>query len=433
MPPQIVIDDASAGLTYIGTQWTVNKGVASAYNQTITICNTNNSTTKPEFSVLFYGSELALYGPPNGDNVRLSYVIDGSSRRSAQLSKSSSPSQQGLKLWSLDNMDTTYHDITFYPEDGIFSYDSLVITPNKYSSLSGRRLVVDDSDSQIQYSSNSEWTVPNNGTMESIINQGIPFGGGLKGTNSVNANMTFSFTGSSVSVFGLLNQQAGRLSFSFSVDNSDPEIVTPFDGTQTANNAWRLNQEFFRKDLGPGNHSVALKVLEVTDSQMLWLDYVVFEGSSATTLTPSPTGGNPSSPTSTSSSRSPLTTSQISGIVIISLILLFFCCFGQKCLEITRRRRERSRNSGDFSTSTYPSDSYDRPIIVVVPPSNQPSAIIHNHTYPGTMSTTIQNTNPALPPYQPQTPQTSQTQTTPIRDAGPADAPPPYNPNAYIP
>ncbi|PPR00374.1 hypothetical protein CVT24_004408 [Panaeolus cyanescens] len=421
MTPRIIYDDADSDIIISGRpHWRANTGVASAYRQTTTTYDPVNTTTglKPQLEFFFYGSDVAIYGPPVADNVSISYTIDGSRPRPLELIRYSSAPQHGLKLWGLENLDMSYHDIEIIPESGSFSYDYIAFTPNRLTQLARKRLIMDDNDSELQYSSG--WTSASNTTIQSITS-GIPYNNSLKGTNTVSASMSFNFTGSSVSVFGSLNQQAGRLAFSYSVNNSVPETVTLFTGAPIANNSWYSNRELFHKDLVPGKHSVNLQLLEATDSQMLWVDYVAFEGTSTTTLTA--TSSIPT-PTAVSSSTNPLGTGQIAAIVIVALILFFCCCFGQKAVEYGQRRRRRSTDEYHMSETA---NNMGHPVIIVVPPSNQPSAIIHNYISAAGTMPRPQMTDPSqsstLPAYQPPNP--------PARDAGPVEAPPPYNPNLY--
>jgi hypothetical protein len=93
--------------------------------------------------------------------------------------------------------------------------------------------------------------------------------------------------GASISVYGLLNQQSGRLSSTYSIDGGTPVTFTAYNGTQkAAPNVWTLSQRFFYKEVIPGNHTLTVKVSEVTGSQTFWVDYLTFEGTSSTSLIP---------------------------------------------------------------------------------------------------------------------------------------------------
>ncbi|KAF8203356.1 hypothetical protein BJ912DRAFT_352920 [Pholiota molesta] len=277
-------------------------------------------------------------------DVAANYTIDGTTRRPIQFPSNVSNGKTGVNLFNLDNLTGGLsHNINIYPAAGQFVLDYITYTPNSDTPLSANNLILDDTDSALQYA-NGQW---NHTTGD--FQQGRPYNGTMTGTNTQGATMQLTFVGSSITVNGLLNRVDGRLSASFVVDgqNSSASNFAPFDGEQenTDSSRWMLSQQFFHQDLAPGQHTLVATLVDVSGPQMLWIDSVVFEGTSSTTLTPDGTGSGSSLnlPTAGLTSSS-FPKGGIAGIAVgaflLSLLFLWYA-----------RRRSR-RTSAVFAVST---------------------------------------------------------------------------------
>jgi hypothetical protein len=86
----------------------------------------------------------------------------------------------------LDN--NAYHTIQLFPSSGLFTLDYITVTPNMYSILTGRDLILDDTDPALLYSGN--WS---NSTGDFGV--GVPFKGTMTGTETKGSSMKFNFIG----------------------------------------------------------------------------------------------------------------------------------------------------------------------------------------------------------------------------------------------
>lgn len=193
-------------------------------------------------------------------------------------------SQSGVKLWSLTGLDKTYHTIKMLPSAGQFSFDYMAFTPTIYTSFTGQQVIVDDADELLKYSGNNAWSKLTNQVTES----GMPYSMTLTTSSTKGSSVQFGFTGesipnrnpiifiyyfkmrgSTIGVYGALNQQSGTLSVEFSVDGATPTVFTPFNGSQSVDpSAWTINHRLFYQDLVPGVHSVEVVVSDVSGSQV---------------------------------------------------------------------------------------------------------------------------------------------------------------------
>ena len=97
--------------------------------------------------------------------------------------------QNGANIWSLQGLDNNaYHTIELFPSSGLFTLDYITVIPNKYSTLTGRNLILDDTDPALLYSGN--WS---NSTGDFSV--GVPFMGTMAGTQTKSSSMKLNFIG----------------------------------------------------------------------------------------------------------------------------------------------------------------------------------------------------------------------------------------------
>ncbi|KAG6914887.1 hypothetical protein DXG01_014745 [Tephrocybe rancida] len=172
------------------------------------------------------------------------------------------------------------HEMSLLPIAGQPVFDYAVVTPSSSTSLGGLTMVLDDTDSWITYKG-SGWTSKSG--MQSSA--GLPYNGTQRGSSNPGDSLTVNFEGRSVAVYGLLNQLPGKLLTTYHIDDTGPTKFAAYDGSQTSEpDKWALHQSFFKTDLSAGKHTLIITVKEVTESQVFWIDYITFEATSATTL-----------------------------------------------------------------------------------------------------------------------------------------------------
>lgn len=150
-------------------------------------------------------------------------------------------------------------------------------------------------------------------------------------------------------MFGLLNQQPGALSSTYSVDGSTPVSFAPYNGSQTAQNStWALHQQFFQADLPSGNHTLLVNVSKVTGSQMFWIDYIIYNNE-VSTKSPSdaPFQGTPV--ITTTNAKSGIIAGAVCGGVIILALIMFVMRRRYRRSHPQRNKHVESPSSGTFT------------------------------------------------------------------------------------
>ncbi|TFK71478.1 hypothetical protein BDN72DRAFT_837529 [Pluteus cervinus] len=145
--------------------------------------------------------------------------------------------------------------------------------------------IVDDHDDELQFK--GSW-VREVGLQTTF---GSAFQNTLTGSRTVGDQMKVEFIGSSLGVYGATNPGSGKLAFDISLDDAPPVTHIQFDGTQNESSTWSISQELFYMNWGndhPERHELTITVHEVTESQILWLDYITFESIDLTADLPLP-------------------------------------------------------------------------------------------------------------------------------------------------
>ncbi|KAF8068697.1 hypothetical protein FPV67DRAFT_1760543 [Lyophyllum atratum] len=337
MPPSIVIDSETSSVSYSSkTLWTT-KFEASVYGGSyISIKRSENETNStpspPKMSITFQGTAIHFYGRPTPD-LRLNYTYDGSKSHVIDMSSVTDfNGKTGAQLWGVDNLSDRSHGISLTPSAGELIFDYAVVTPGPSTYLEGHTLVADNTDSLIKYK-----------------------GGGWQGSNKKGDSFTLTFVGKSISVYGLLNQQPGKLSSTYSIDGGPETTFSPYDGTQASSpDVWALHQEFFSTAVDPpGRHTLTVKVGEVTGSQMFWLDYISFVAIDSTRLTVGPP------PKDIFSLIPKIVGGAIGATFFLLFIIFFFACrhvykrSGREAILFRRlRQRIESQKSGNVEVPT---------------------------------------------------------------------------------
>ncbi|KAG5635772.1 hypothetical protein H0H81_010152 [Sphagnurus paluster] len=261
MTPSIVLDSSDQSVSYVGPQWQAssdNSTFAGTYN--ICLLGTNTSDLIPTMLFSFEGTGVSFYGQPS-DNLQLNYTFDSSTTLVANLSYAHGiPGKTGVRIWGFDNVTAGVHTVSLIPTTGQPIFDYFVITPCASSNLTGRTIALDDTDPGIKY--NGQWT-EQSGT---VYSSGMSYNGTIHGSTTPGDSFTVSFTGDSISVYGLLGQQAGSHSSTYSIDGGPPTFYN-YSFNATDANISTLNQKFFSADVSPGQHNLTVIVTEVSGSQ----------------------------------------------------------------------------------------------------------------------------------------------------------------------
>ena len=79
-----------------------------------------------------------------------------------------------------------------------------------------------------------------------------------------------------MAVYGVLQQVPGILSVSFSVDNAEPTVYTPWDGTQTNSSVWSVASQMYHLSVSPGSHTLRVSLKQATGSQVRSCSDLIF-------------------------------------------------------------------------------------------------------------------------------------------------------------
>ncbi|KAG6918413.1 hypothetical protein DXG01_014818 [Tephrocybe rancida] len=408
---------------------------------------------------------VAFFGQPT-DDFQLNYTLDGTRSRPAETNFTHGVSgKTGVRLWGVKNITAGYHTISILPTAGQPVLDYIVVTPDPSTYLNEKILVLDDTDSAIKYS--GKWT-SDSGT---VYPNGVAFNNTRHTSTSAGDTFTLTFTGkfvsicASISVYGLLEQKPGKHSSSYILDGEPGSTYEySFDANQTGKpDTWLLHQKFFSKDVIPGDHNLTVTINEVSGAQAFWLDYILFEGIGSTTLSPAPP--TPTSNTSTSTKQSN-TNKLIESLAITGGILfIIFLCFRHRISGRVAQWRDNRKveprvtpnviyppPSAELHHSINPPTLYAQAHLRTDPPPAQ--LIQHSPPMPFPWAAqyrddtseaqrlrigmeNLRRENSAIRLQAEQVSPHGQAHPTPppqrMEDAGPADAPPPYNASNYIP
>ncbi|TFK61132.1 hypothetical protein BDN72DRAFT_965336 [Pluteus cervinus] len=329
--PWILIDDADGNVDYDG-DWDLKVKDSHVMLGTFSTCHipVDEGAALPDKpSILLSsltGSQVDVYGRIL-DGTMLNSSVDSAQSQPLQLLASGNDTAQSALIASTELRGSGSHSFKLSVHAGSPVIDYFVVTPRPSPFLSGDLLIIDDNDKYFQYQGN--WT-HQSGPSTSV---GIPFGNTTTGSRTKGDKLLVEFWGSGISLYGALNQMGGKLSLSCVIDSS--ATVTKFiafNGSQTVDpNAWSFHQQLFKADLSLGRHQLSMTIDEVTDSQTLWIDYVVLDAIGQTDLTP------PDDEAVVDGNTSHASSSTIKKIITVIAIFVAICVF----FGLLKRYRQR--------------------------------------------------------------------------------------------
>ncbi|TFK72130.1 hypothetical protein BDN72DRAFT_381207 [Pluteus cervinus] len=333
MAPWIFVDDVDTFMTFLGS-W--NQQVrdpqmlgGSYATPDPPVQPGGLYADKPTISYTSDGTQLDIYGyAPAGAS--LNVTIDSGQPKPIDLINAGNSTGKSSLIASVPLLGTGDHSIRVGVNTGAPYIDYMLVTPRASSTLVSRNLLADDRDPYLKYS--GSWKQDSGPSAD----YGTSLNNTRTGSKTKGDKVTVDFYGGSIGVYGLLNPTDGILSASFSIDGKPAAQFTPYDGTQTVNSSkWLINQQFFYQDLSSSSsqHTLTINVNQVTGSQMLWLDYITFEGGAFTDLDPPVPDTEPSIPKSVSLAFLPGVI--IGGIcVLIAFVIIYRVCRGKGVIMV---------------------------------------------------------------------------------------------------
>ncbi|KAF7365195.1 hypothetical protein MVEN_00391100 [Mycena venus] len=206
--------------------------------------------------------------------------------------------------------------------------DYLTVTAGPSTQLLGRTVIVDDTEIA-EYS--GQWSVEPP-TPFILSRSSALYKNTTHWTRTVGDTFTFHFNGNSVSVSGVVpnNAGAGNSSAAFIIDGTSTVVPLP-----SASNFVQPMTQFFHADLTAGTHTLVFNITELAPSHVFGVDFVLYN-SSVDTL---PKGSAVQAPVASSSGSKHHTRIIVGSVVgaLAGLALVGFFLFLYK--------KSRSRNS----------------------------------------------------------------------------------------
>ncbi|KAF9051809.1 hypothetical protein BJ165DRAFT_1365519 [Panaeolus papilionaceus] len=306
----VILDDASGQITYSGGTWTLANDIQWYQASSNWPQFTDGVSHFGSFDLAFEGRSIAFIGntPPNGLSQEATVSIDGGSTTTFDYDD---PTPQTYMQWyQSPTLSDGRHRISIGHLAGT-AIDMALITIGPNTSLSGKTLLVDDDDSQITYSGN--WARNTKKFDAGTLPDGYPIRGSTHRSSNVGDSLTFRFTGTSASVYGIFNWgNTGSLTATYTLDGStDTQEYTVNSDTpyHVSNFGEASNFVFFRTgSLPAGPHTLVITITQ-SDNVAYNFDYITYTPSfsnlaSRPDLSSLPLPGSPSSSGSASNSPS---------------------------------------------------------------------------------------------------------------------------------
>ncbi|KAG6907845.1 hypothetical protein DXG01_007227 [Tephrocybe rancida] len=237
----------------------------------------------------------------------------------------------------------TAHNVTL--SDPAIFLDYILVTAGKETPLRGERLLVDDGDPAITYTGgwtrNTSVLTGSNGYLRT------PLGNSTHQSNDTGATLSFTFTGTSVSLVGVSNYASDSNGINIFLDGNEVPRRVP-----TANSIPDPTFVWYSTDsLSSGNHTVEVLVVSYIFSPgRFTLDYILYTPSFDSLATKYSTATEPTNSTSTTSGTTPdgtttqhgssISTGAIVGIVVAVVVVSIITL-----LVFLRRRTSRKQPS----------------------------------------------------------------------------------------
>ncbi|KAG6833831.1 hypothetical protein H0H87_011765 [Tephrocybe sp. NHM501043] len=356
----IFLDDTSSHITYVNYRYpnvnwqttTSNSFVGGSVVEiqapvTLSVVFTVNDHIGVSFTI--YGLTIS--------SVEMGVTVDNGTRQTVTaLGATTDTDRSTVWPWyTSPTLSDSTHNVTL--SDPALMLDYILVTAGNDTPLRGERLLVDDGDPAITYT--GSWT---RNTSTLIGSDGYlrkPVGNSTRQSNDTGATMTFTFTGTSLSLVGPCNFADDPNHINIFMDGSEvPRRIPTATSIPDPTFVW-----YSTDSLAAGNHTVKVLVVDVSPSPgKFTLDYILYSPSFDTLATKTSSTLDPTtnSNSSTGSSTNPgaataenthtsISNGAIAGIVIGVIVAAIVIL-----LAFWYKRRVMQRNSTTKGSTVNP-------------------------------------------------------------------------------
>ncbi|PPQ95278.1 hypothetical protein CVT26_014852, partial [Gymnopilus dilepis] len=274
-----ILDDNHGDFKYGGAgKWTLNQQAAWYLGTTTFPAFVSpGEALYGTFVLTFEGISIAFTGntvTPDYSQVA-TVSIDGGTPYN--ISYPDTPLQTYVQWYQSPTLPEGTHTIVVEHLDGTaVDYALIQVGPN--TPLNGKTLVIDNDDEAIRYS--GQWQRNTDQFESGNLPNGFPLRNSTHRSSRPGDNFTFSFVGTSVAVYGIVDwQELGILSIAYILDGTPLNQSYPFTTSTpeyASQDKERSNFLYFSLDgLSAGSHTLTVKVTESQNSQYVF-DYATY-------------------------------------------------------------------------------------------------------------------------------------------------------------
>ncbi|KAF9474029.1 hypothetical protein BDN70DRAFT_936975 [Pholiota conissans] len=312
---RVILDDNAGNIVYGGGQWTLSTLVQWYQGTSNYPAFAQVGDGFGSMSMSFQGTSIAFIGntPPQGLSQSGTVSIDGGAVTAFSYGSTKPPAY--IQWYQSPTLSDANHTITVDRLDGT-ALDMVLITVGPNTPLAGNKVFIDNNDPALQYS--GSWAESTDGFNAGSLPDGVPIGGSTQRTTTVGDAMTFQFTGTSVSVYGIFSwANIGSISVTYTLDGVDAAQsypVTSSSPQHVSGDGEASNFLFYSNDnLSSSAHTLILKITDI-ENQIFALDYVVYSPSFSSFATMPNLTSVSTTTTSTFPNSGSVTTPTFSGI-----------------------------------------------------------------------------------------------------------------------
>ncbi|KAF8194205.1 hypothetical protein BJ912DRAFT_924282 [Pholiota molesta] len=277
-PLRVILDDNAGNVTYSGGQWTVSQ-LVQWYQGTSNFPAFVQPATGifGTLSLAFQGTSVAFIGntPTSGLSQSATIAIDGGTPYNITYGAANPPAY--IQWYQSPSLTDGHHTITASNLAGT-ALDMAIITVGPNTPLAGTKIFVDNNDPSLQYS--GSWAESQDGFDAGTLPDGLPVGNTTQRTTSIGDTMTFRFSGTSISIYGIFSwTNIGSISATYTIDGVPSSLsypVTSSSPEHVSADKEASNFVFFDQEgLSAGPHMLVLNVTDIRN-QIFILDYIVY-------------------------------------------------------------------------------------------------------------------------------------------------------------